>query len=114
MDKVELLKCLKKETSMSVSLDPEEMETRTIHALIDCTGTDVLDVGCGDGRLTWRFAERTHSVLGIDPSDEAITMAKASTPAGLRGKVTFAVADVTTAQLPQAAFDVVVLSWSLC
>lgn len=99
---------------MSVSLDPEEMETRTIHTLIDFTGTDVLDVGCGDGRLTLRFAEGIHSVLGIDPSDEAIAKAKASTPAGLRSKVTFQVADVTTALLPQATFDVVVLSWSLC
>jgi ubiquinone/menaquinone biosynthesis C-methylase UbiE len=99
---------------MSVSLDPEETETRTIHTLIGFTGTDVLEVGCGDGRLTWRFAEHTHSVLGIDPSDEAIARAKASTPAGLRSKVTFQVADVTTAQMPEAAFDVVVLSWSLC
>jgi 2-polyprenyl-3-methyl-5-hydroxy-6-metoxy-1,4-benzoquinol methylase len=99
---------------MSVSRDPEEAETRVIHALIDFTGKDVLDVGCGDGRLTWRFAQATHSVLGIDPSAEAIEAAKASTPAGLRSKVTFQVADVTTALLPRAAFDVVVLSWSLC
>jgi ubiquinone/menaquinone biosynthesis C-methylase UbiE len=99
---------------MSVSLDPEETETRTIHTLIDFTGTNVLEVGCGDGRLTRRFAEHTHSVLGIDPSGEAIARAKASTPAWLRRKVTFQVADVTTVQLPEAAFDVVVLSWSLC
>jgi ubiquinone/menaquinone biosynthesis C-methylase UbiE len=99
---------------MSMSLDPEEAETRTIHTLIDFTGTDVLEVGCGDGRLTWRFAEHAHSVLGIDPSDEGVARAKASTPAGLRSKVTFQVADVTAAQLPEAAFDVVVLSWSLC
>jgi ubiquinone/menaquinone biosynthesis C-methylase UbiE len=99
---------------MSVSLDPEEAETRAIHALIDFSGKDVLDVGCGDGRLTWRFAQATHSVLGIDPSTEAIAAAKASTPAGLRGKVTFQVADVTTSPLPHAVFDVVVLSWSLC
>jgi 2-polyprenyl-3-methyl-5-hydroxy-6-metoxy-1,4-benzoquinol methylase len=99
---------------MSVSLDPEEAETRIIHSLIDFTGKDVLDVGCGDGRLTWRFAKRTRTVLGIDPLGEAIVAANASMPARLRHKVTFQVADVTTAQLPHAAFDVVVLSWSLC
>jgi 2-polyprenyl-3-methyl-5-hydroxy-6-metoxy-1,4-benzoquinol methylase len=76
----------KKVRDMSVSLDPEEAETRTIHSLIDFTDRDVLDVGCGDGRLTWRFAPATHSVLGIDPSAEAIATAKASTPAGLSRK----------------------------
>jgi 2-polyprenyl-3-methyl-5-hydroxy-6-metoxy-1,4-benzoquinol methylase len=100
--------------SMSVALDPEEAETRIIFSLIDFTDRNVLDVGCGDGRLTWRFAAATHSVVGIDPSNEAIEAAKASTPAGLRSKITFQVADVTTALLPHAAFDVVVLSWSLC
>jgi 2-polyprenyl-3-methyl-5-hydroxy-6-metoxy-1,4-benzoquinol methylase len=99
---------------MSRLLDPEEAETRVIHALIDFTGKDVLDVGCGDGRLTWRFARGAHSVLGIDPSAEAIETATATTTAGLRRKVTFQVADVTIAPLPYAAFDVVVLSWSLC
>ncbi|HLY30882.1 MAG TPA: class I SAM-dependent methyltransferase [Ktedonobacterales bacterium] len=99
---------------MSVLLDPEETETRVIHALVDFTNADVLDVGCGDGRLTWRFAERAHSVLGIDPLAASIEKARASVPARLRARVTFQVADVTTAELPQSAFDRVVLSWSLC
>jgi 2-polyprenyl-3-methyl-5-hydroxy-6-metoxy-1,4-benzoquinol methylase len=99
---------------MSVVLDPVEVETRIIHVLIDFTDRDVLDVGCGDGRVTWRIAQGTRSVLGIDPSNEAIEAAKASMPARLRHKVAFQVADVTTAVLPYAAFDIVVLPWSLC
>ena len=99
---------------MTVLLDPEEAETRVIHALIDVTNLDILDVGCGDGRLTWRFAEHTHSVLGIDPLAASIEVARASVPSSLHTKVTFQVGDVTTAELPCAAFDVVVLSWSLC
>jgi ubiquinone/menaquinone biosynthesis C-methylase UbiE len=97
-----------------VLLDSEEAETRAIHELIDFTNRDVLDVGCGDGRLTWRFAEPTHSVLGLDPIAESIATARASVPAGLQAKVSFQVADITTTDLPPAAFDVVVLSWSLC
>jgi len=71
-------------------------------------------VGCGDGRLTWRFAEVTHSVLGLDPVAEAIQMARAGLPERLKDKVTFEVADSTTVDLSRAAFDVAVLSWSLC
>jgi 2-polyprenyl-3-methyl-5-hydroxy-6-metoxy-1,4-benzoquinol methylase len=99
---------------VSVTLDPEQAETQVIHRLINFTGKDVLDVGCGDGRLTWRFAKPTRSVLGIDPCFEPIETVQATTPAALRGKVTFQVADVTTVELLQAAFDVIVLSWSLC
>jgi 2-polyprenyl-3-methyl-5-hydroxy-6-metoxy-1,4-benzoquinol methylase len=99
---------------MVVLLDPEQAETNVIHELIDFTGKDVLDVGCGEGRMTWRLAEPAKSVLGLDPVAESIEMARASVPAGLRSKVSFQVDDITIADLAQAAFDVVVLSWSLC
>ncbi len=99
---------------MAVSLDPEGVETRVIRALVDFAGADVLDVGCGDGRMTWRFAAPARSVLGLDPVAASIEAARASVPAALRGKVAFRVGDVTAVELPPAAFDVVVLSWSLC
>ena len=99
---------------MTALLDPEEAETRVIHDLIDFAGKDVLDVGCGDGRMTWRFAELTRSVLGLDPVAASVEQARRNTPAHLRSKVTFQVEDITAAQLPAAAFDVVALSWSLC
>src|SRR5215470_5938927 len=53
--------------TMPVVHDPEHAETRVIHDLLDFTGTDVLEVGCGNGRLTWRYADRTRSVLALDP-----------------------------------------------
>ncbi len=99
---------------MSMALDPEHAETRAIHALVDFTGTDVLEVGCGDGRLTWRFAEQAHTVLALDPEAPAIATAQASCPDHLRQKVTFQTADITTVELPPVAYTVVVLSWSLC
>lgn len=99
---------------MTVALDPEGTETRVIHEMIDFTGMDVLDIGCGDGRLTWRFAESAHAVRGIDPATAAIEKARAAVPDRLRARVTFQVADVTVAELPRSAFDVAVLSWSLC
>jgi ubiquinone/menaquinone biosynthesis C-methylase UbiE len=99
---------------MTARLDPEEAETRVIHDLIDVADKDVLDVGCGDGRMTWRFAEPTRSVLGLDPVAASVEQARLNTPAHLHSKVTFQVGDITEAQLPAAAFDVVALSWSLC
>jgi ubiquinone/menaquinone biosynthesis C-methylase UbiE len=98
---------------MTVLRDPEQAETRAIHELVEFAGMDVLEVGCGDGRLTWRYAERTRSVLALDPDVNAIEQARASLPDKWRRRVTFQVADITSVDLPQAAFDVVVLAWSL-
>ena len=99
---------------MLIGLDPEQTETRAIHALVDFTGADVLEVGCGDGRLTWRYAEQARSVLALDPAAPAIAVAQSACPAPLRQKVTFQVADITCAALDTAVYDVVVLSWALC
>ena len=93
--------------------DPEGNETRVIHDMVDFAGKDVLEVGCGDGRLTWHFAPSTRSVLALDPDESMLARARVSQPRELRSRVVFRTADITTAELPQAAFDVAVLSWSL-
>lgn len=93
--------------------DPEGVETRVIHALVDFADKDVLQIGCGDGRMTWRFAGHAASVLAIDPNTERIAAAQAACPAALRARVTFQTGDVTAAALPAGGFDLAVLSWSL-
>jgi ubiquinone/menaquinone biosynthesis C-methylase UbiE len=98
---------------MGVILDPEQVETRTIHELVDFAGKDVLEVGCGHGRLTWRYADRARSVLALDLDTSAIEQARASLPEVLRDTVIFQVADIRSMELPAAAFDVVVFSYSL-
>ena len=102
--------------AMAVLRDPKDAETRAIHELVAFVGADVLEVGCGDGRLTWCYAERTRSVLALDPEAAAIEQARASLahlPKQLRQSITFQVADITSANLPAEAFDVIVLAWSL-
>ena len=98
---------------MGYELDPEGHETRVLHDLVDFRGKRVVEVGCGDGRMTWRYAAHARSVLALDPNEARIEQAIASTPEALAPIVTFRVADVATVNLPAAAFDVAVLSWSL-
>src|SRR5690349_6888208 len=78
-----------------VALDPEEVETRAIHDLIDFIEKDVLEIGCGEGRLTRRFASEARSVLGVDLDAESIALAPAQLPESLRPTVRFQVADIT-------------------
>jgi ubiquinone/menaquinone biosynthesis C-methylase UbiE len=96
-----------------VALDLEEVETRAILDLIDFTDKDVLEIGCGDGRLTRRFARGTRSVLGVDLDAESIAHASAQLPESSHSAVTFQVADITAMEFPAPAFDVAILSWSL-
>jgi ubiquinone/menaquinone biosynthesis C-methylase UbiE len=98
---------------MGYAIDPEGNETRVLHEMIDVEGKDVLEIGCGDGRMTWRYAGRARSILALDPKAERIEQAIASTPDDLKPVVTFRVADIANGGLPEAAFDVAILSWSL-
>jgi ubiquinone/menaquinone biosynthesis C-methylase UbiE len=98
---------------MAYVLDPDENETRAIHDLVTFAGKDVLEIGSGEGRLTWRFAHNAASVLALDLDQTRIKGARDNTPDALQSKLVFQVADITTLELPEAAFDVAVLSWSL-
>ena len=98
---------------MDSTFDPEGVETRIVHRLVDFLGKDVLEIGCGDGRLTWRYADQAASVLAIDPKENKIALARESTPAHLRSSVTFQTADIASLDAPEAAFDIAILSWSI-
>ena len=66
--------------------DPEERETDVIHHLMDFHGKDVLEVGCSDGRMTWRFLDAAASVLSFDPDEAAIALAIQETPVALKDR----------------------------
>jgi ubiquinone/menaquinone biosynthesis C-methylase UbiE len=100
---------------VQVSIDPEGTEIGVIDELVEFAGGRVLEVGCGDGRLTWRYADQAASVLALDTSDMKIQRAIGNIPERLRSKVEFIVADITDEEfeLPQDSFDVAILAHSL-
>lgn len=98
---------------MTVVIDPEEYELRAIHSLVDFRNKSVLEIGSGDGRLTWRFARETRRVLAIEPYARDVRRAVSATPKELKSKVRFVRADATTYRFPREAFDVAILSYSL-
>jgi 2-polyprenyl-3-methyl-5-hydroxy-6-metoxy-1,4-benzoquinol methylase len=101
---------------MSVELDPEGHEIEALFDLVDLGGKEVLEIGCGDGRLTWRYAVRAAHVTAIDPFADAIDRALESMPAAAIGRVDLrhvAFEDFAAASEP-STFDVAILSWSLC
>ena len=92
--------------------DPEGAEALVVGQTAGFTGARVLEIGCGDGRLTWIYAPRAESVLGIDPDEEQIAIARSATPPELADRVHFEVGEAEDLSRT-AVFDVAFLSWSL-
>ncbi len=98
---------------MPVSFDRDGAEAAVIHGLVDFTGKRVLEVGCGDGRLTWSYARSAGDVVGLDVNETKIDAAIAARPEEFRSKVTFKVGDINLFDTGDDSFDIAILSYSL-
>lgn len=94
-------------------VDPDGVELATIRGLVELRGRRVLDVGCGEGRLSFACAGEGATVFGFDPDEEAIAVARAETPEALRKRLRFEVAHAREIELPKGDFDLALFSWSL-
>jgi cyclopropane fatty-acyl-phospholipid synthase-like methyltransferase len=94
-------------------VDPEGVETSALRQLAPMDDLRVLELGCGDGRLTFRYAHEARSVLAVDPDAERIANAIAARPLELADHVTFAVAGASDVEGPRRRFDLALFAWSL-
>jgi 2-polyprenyl-3-methyl-5-hydroxy-6-metoxy-1,4-benzoquinol methylase len=100
---------------MTVREDPENNEINALRSMVDFTGANVLEIGCGDGRLTWRYAEQAKRVTAIDTFEPSIRRAQEKTPTQMRDRVRFEAVGFEdfASRSKSEAFDVTILSWSL-
>ena len=94
-------------------MDAEGAHLAAIFRAADFRGQRVLEIGSGEGRLTWGFASRAASVLAFDPSEEDVATARARCAEELREKVRFEVASAEEIDVPEGSVDLVFFSWSL-
>lgn len=102
---------------MTVRTDPEGNETAALFDLVDLAGAEVLEVGCADGRLTWRYADRAAHVTAIEPFADSIARAEErlrETNTNLPIEFRHVDFEAFASGSPPDVFDVVILSWSLC
>jgi ubiquinone/menaquinone biosynthesis C-methylase UbiE len=97
---------------MTADKDPEKNELAHLRRYADFSRKRVLEIGCGDGRLTWRYARGAHRVVGIDLERDDLRVASIERPSDLERLVSFAQANSIRMPFRNDAFDMAVLSWS--
>jgi 2-polyprenyl-3-methyl-5-hydroxy-6-metoxy-1,4-benzoquinol methylase len=90
--------------------DLSNAEPQRIEALVPLEGVRILDVGCGEGRLTHLAAKRAASVYAFDPNAERVEIARAASDVQ---SVRFGVHGAEALDVARESFDVALCGWSL-
>ena len=98
---------------MTRILDPEGAHLAALRRLADFRDQRVIELGCGDGRLTVSVAAEATHVLAFDPDVEAVERARRSLDANLAGRVDYRVANGRAIDIEPGSFDLALFSWSL-
>ena len=67
---------------MATEIDPARRMPQAIFHAADLGNARILEVGAGDGRLTFQYASEARSVIGIDTNEPDIRSAGGGTPDG--------------------------------
>jgi 16S rRNA A1518/A1519 N6-dimethyltransferase RsmA/KsgA/DIM1 with predicted DNA glycosylase/AP lyase activity len=93
---------------MAIEEDPEGHEIAALDPVRSFGSRRVLEIGCGDGRLTRRYVKYAAAVTAIDPNADAVRRLAGEFPA-----IDARAIGIDELTLPPEAFDVVLLAWSL-
>jgi ubiquinone/menaquinone biosynthesis C-methylase UbiE len=92
---------------------PPGLEIGLMERVARLAGREVIEIGCGDGRLTFQYAARARRVTALDPNDAEIARARDHARAAGAGNVRFLVRAAHRGNLPGGPYDVALFTWSL-
>jgi ubiquinone/menaquinone biosynthesis C-methylase UbiE len=94
---------------------PSDLELKTIRALVDFAGRRVLEIGAGDGRLSWPFMPEAAQWVALDPDVDEIAAAREEREKDReKEKVRLVIGDGRAVCFPAEYFDLALFTWSLC
>ncbi len=92
--------------------DPEGCEPSHLTAASQLAGSRVIEIGCGNGRLTRRYASLPKEVVGVDPDLADLRKARKDLP--VRAPQAHLVcAKAESLPFKPHEFEVAIFAWSL-
>jgi len=92
--------------------DPEGVEVSHLISACQPSGKKILEIGCGHGSLTFQYAGLPRLVMGIDPQESELLLAKTSKPTS-EMNISFIRAKCEGLPYPSRYFDIVLFASSL-
>ena len=99
--------------SLAITVDPQERELRALRRALPWSRRNVLEIGCGDGRLTLRLASLGARVTAIDPDASQVRRARKALAGRIRHRVVYRVGSAQRLPYRAREFDTVVFAWAL-
>lgn len=97
---------------MTTFKDIEQNEKKQLHQFAGFRDKRILEIGCGEGRLTWKYAPGSRLTFGFDTDLDAVRIAQAERPTELIKTVAFANAEAEQLPFVNESFDIALLAWS--
>jgi ubiquinone/menaquinone biosynthesis C-methylase UbiE len=97
---------------MKPIVDPEGMEVSHFISACQPYAKAVLEVGCGDGNLTFQYARLPRMVMAFDPVESKLVDANAKKRAS-EMRINFFLAEAEGIPFPSQYFDIVAFTSSL-
>ena len=92
------------------AVDPDQRIEAAMRTVLDWSGRDLLDLGCGTGFHLPRWAHDARSVTGVEPNDVLAAIARRRT--SRLGNVRVLQGTAQQVPLPDASVDVVHARWA--
>jgi ubiquinone/menaquinone biosynthesis C-methylase UbiE len=93
--------------------DPEGVEIEYLNKTGAICDRKVIEIGSGDGRLTWRYANSAAAAVGVDPDFEQVAATVTKRPETVQTPLLFTQAEAGALPFPDETFESAILAWSL-
>ncbi|MCA9895112.1 MAG: class I SAM-dependent methyltransferase [Anaerolineae bacterium] len=100
-------------TNLHLQRDPEQSEVHILQNYAELANKHILEIGSGDGRLTWRYAHLAGQVTTLEPGAPAVAVAKRLRPHDLQTKVNLICSQAEQLPFSKQKFDGAIFAWSL-
>jgi len=97
---------------MAIIKDAAGTEKKQIHKFVNFKDKRVLEIGCGEGRLTWKYASATHLILGVDSDRNALRVALVDSPTAIKSKLILINSSAEQLPFKSNSFDLAIFAWS--